>query len=72
MNIMLGYVGCALAACVILLEYRAVRRLMADTKRMDSVFGPLGTPGGAELPTPRIDVEPDIRHSSEVQGDRGT
>ena len=38
---MLGYVGCALAACVVLLEFRAVRQLLANTKRMDAVFRPL-------------------------------
>ena len=47
MSILLGYASCTLAACVILLEFRAVRRLMADTKRMDAAFGPLVTPGRA-------------------------
>ncbi|MDE0035964.1 MAG: hypothetical protein OXU77_00215 [Gammaproteobacteria bacterium] len=81
MSILLGYAGCTLAACVILLEFRAVRRLMADTKRMDAVFGPLVTPGRAQervvedeqgpLDAPahhalRVDVGSDIRHPSEV------
>lgn len=48
MNILLGYVGCALAACVILLEFRAVRRLVADTKRVEAVFGPLVHPDRAQ------------------------
>ena len=44
---MLGYLGCALAACFILLEFRAVRQLMANTKRLDAVFRPL-------LPSDRV------------------
>lgn len=43
MTIVLDYMGCLLAAGVILLEFLAVRRLLESTKRMEAVFGPLET-----------------------------
>ena len=43
MTIVFGFVGCLLAAGVILMEFLAVRRLLDSTRRMEAVFGPLET-----------------------------